>query len=306
MHGDGTARRLFHEIEQFDGSSGALVAWVNMTNLASDQNTTFYMYYGNAECIGQEFSEKVWDNNYCGVWHLHEDPRGSISDSTINDNDGISYGAMTSSDLIEGKVGKCLDFDGDNDYIAIKDSSSLKPIDVTLVAWFKPREKNPPYGFFLSKKCYDYFSNADGHTYGFCWMGDNDTLVGGIEQDLISPDQWAKIGYYPILLNNWYYLVLTFNESSDVGSLYINGYEYSRKISLHISALWYNDPWDLLMGASRMHPGNYKEINEWFKCQLDEVRILDIPLAEEWIQTEYNNQNDPTKFLNIGNEETNL
>jgi hypothetical protein len=303
MDDKGVAKKLYHELEIFDDTSGKLVTWVRIPSLFSSVDTELYMYYGNPTCGYQEYPDRVWCGKYGGVWHLNENPTGVISDSTINNNDGLSYGQMTSSDLIDGKIGYCLELDGDDDYIAIHDSKSLKPEEVTLIGWFKPLEQNPDTGFFLSKKCHDYYHNADGHTYGICWRN-NDSIQGGIEQYLSSPNQWAKIGNYKISINYWYHLVLTFNESTDTTILSVNGIEEGRKSQIHSSALLYNDAWDFLMGASRMHDGSSHTINDWFKCQLDEIRVLNIPLGSDWISTEYNNQNDPLNFINVGSEES--
>jgi len=72
MDGDGVATRLYHEIEHYDDSSGELVAWVNLTDITADQDTTFYMYYGNSGCNSQHFSEKVWDQYFSCVHHLYD------------------------------------------------------------------------------------------------------------------------------------------------------------------------------------------------------------------------------------------
>ena len=37
---------------------------------------------------------------------------------------------------------------------------------------------------------------------------------------------------------------------------------------------------------------------------LDEVRVSDKKRSEEWISTQYNNQNDPSSFFSIGPEES--
>jgi len=97
MDGDGVATRLFHEIEYYTGSNGELVAWVNLTDITADQDTTFYMYYGNSGCSSQQVPDKVWNAQFKAIWHLHESPTGTIHDSTLNDNDGTSYGSMTPS-----------------------------------------------------------------------------------------------------------------------------------------------------------------------------------------------------------------
>jgi len=68
---DGTgagATQYNHEIELFDDSTGQLVAWVNVTSLAHDADTTIYMYYGDSD-IGSS-AENVtgtWDSNYNSV-----------------------------------------------------------------------------------------------------------------------------------------------------------------------------------------------------------------------------------------------
>ena len=41
---------LYHEIEDYDGTNGTLVAWVRVDSLSKETDTTIYMYYGN-ECI---------------------------------------------------------------------------------------------------------------------------------------------------------------------------------------------------------------------------------------------------------------
>jgi len=66
--------KLNHEIELFNGTSGELVAWVNVTSLSSVEDTVLYIYYGNSECSSQENSVNVWDSNYLSVYHLNENP----------------------------------------------------------------------------------------------------------------------------------------------------------------------------------------------------------------------------------------
>ncbi|MFX1262323.1 MAG: LamG-like jellyroll fold domain-containing protein, partial [Promethearchaeota archaeon] len=83
-----------HEIEAFDQSYNTshahLVAWVK-TDLLSSTDTVITMYYGNPEAVNQENAAGVWDINYASVWHLKEDPTGTIHDSTSNSNHGTGY-----------------------------------------------------------------------------------------------------------------------------------------------------------------------------------------------------------------------
>ena len=68
---------LDHEIEYYDPVTGHLVAWVE-TTVWHTQDTTLYMYYGNAGAADQQNVAGTWDEggagNFGGVWHLSEDP----------------------------------------------------------------------------------------------------------------------------------------------------------------------------------------------------------------------------------------
>ena len=105
MNDVGPAVKLRHELENFNQATGTLTAWVNIPSLSSEEDMVFYMYYGNPNCINQEYPEKVWNNQYNGVWHLNNNPIEGVIDSTLNNNDGTSKGDMTSSDLVIGKIG---------------------------------------------------------------------------------------------------------------------------------------------------------------------------------------------------------
>ena len=51
---------------------------------------------------------------------MAQDPSGTapqILDSTSNHHHGTSNGSMTSADLVDGDLGKAIDFDGGDDYI---------------------------------------------------------------------------------------------------------------------------------------------------------------------------------------------
>jgi hypothetical protein len=302
MNGPGVAKRQYHEIEIFDQTTGNLAAWVNTPVLSTSHDTVFYMYYGNPICINQQYPQKTWNSHYEAVWHLNNNPTGTIVDSTANDNDGINHGSMSTSDLVDGKTGKCLNFDGTDDYISVPDSSSLKPTDVTLIAWFQPQTGFLPRGDFLAKQCYDYWGNSAGHTYSFS-STENSFIAAEIESDTYQ--QFDRIGDYQITPNTWYYLVLTFDGTTKVCSFYVNGILEGTK-SCDSSALWYNNPWDFTIGGCRWGDGSSQAINTFYNCGLDEIKVLNEPLNPGWISTEYTNQNNPAGFYSIGSEETGL
>lgn len=104
---------------------GSAQIYVKVPTVSSSADTTIYVWYnkaGESQPAASDTygSENVWDSNYAAVYHMEQDPSGSapqVLDSTANDRHGTSAGSMTSGDLVTGKVGNGLDFDGSNDYI---------------------------------------------------------------------------------------------------------------------------------------------------------------------------------------------
>lgn len=72
MDGAGVATRLYHEIEEFDISTGRLIAWVNISSLSPTVDTSFYLYYGNMGSSTQQCPEKTWGSDFVLVQHFNE------------------------------------------------------------------------------------------------------------------------------------------------------------------------------------------------------------------------------------------
>ncbi|MDH5691347.1 MAG: DUF2341 domain-containing protein, partial [Candidatus Bathyarchaeota archaeon] len=152
--GDSTTQ-CYVEIEKWDHTNEKAWLWVKVPSINSTADTDLYLYYDgsqsdNTAYVGDKEStpaQNVWNTNFKGVWHLDEDPSGTapqMRDSTSNNNDGTSNGAMTSGDQIIGKIDGSLDFDGTNDYIQTT-SSELKTLDnFTLSVWFKADSTTAP------------------------------------------------------------------------------------------------------------------------------------------------------------------
>ncbi len=123
---DGTSVLSF-EIEKFDGTSGELVAWVDVPTLSSSVDTDVYLYYGNASATDRQNPNGVWDANYVGVWHLDEAGSGNMYeyfDSTAGDNHGQGGKGFASyvPSQAEGQIGEGQSFDGVNDFIDMASS----------------------------------------------------------------------------------------------------------------------------------------------------------------------------------------
>jgi len=278
--------KLNHEFEKYDGSSGELIAWVNVPNLKSD--TILYMYYGNLNCSNQQDPEKVWDSNFMMVQHLSETV-GTHFDSTNYRNDGTPKGGLNQD--AEGKVCGADKFDGIDDYIIIPDDPSLNFHDTnqfSISTWIK-RDGSLVTGHeSLVGKGYK------GAGQGYIFQVDYN--------DKVRLTEWDKNGYGLIKSKttidtiNWYHLVGIWDGITLY--LYING---------ELDSSLYHGIENILDCDKPLEIGNklgYSENQQPFHGTIDEVRISDIVRAPSWILTEYNNQNNPSSFLSVGPEET--
>ncbi|HWR27944.1 MAG TPA: DUF2341 domain-containing protein, partial [Candidatus Thermoplasmatota archaeon] len=125
---------LYHEIELFNGTTGQLVAWVNVTSLSSTSPTLLYLYYGNPAVSSQQNPTGVWKSNYLTVHHL-EETSGALSDSTSYHHNGTPYGGLQQN--ITGIIDGADRFDGVNDYIDLGATPDFNKQDLTISAWVK-------------------------------------------------------------------------------------------------------------------------------------------------------------------------
>ncbi|MHA2393803.1 MAG: DUF2341 domain-containing protein [Promethearchaeota archaeon] len=257
---------LYHEIEVFNqnynSTHAQLITWVRVPILSPSVDTVIRMYYGNSTMGSQENPQGVWDSNYRGVYHLNNDPTGTIIDST-NRYNGISYGSMMSSDLIEGKINGALNFDGIDDTIG-------------LGAWNPTTDFNPSLGtasFWLNRTFFDDVSDERQVSFNIWYDTSNRIIVHyiiGIDQwEILHEGQGTEVTILrnpsDIPRNQWKYISIVWSVSGNFLRLYIDGTLTSTATGL-----------------------------------IDEVRISNNIRSTEWINTEYQNQNDPDSFYSVG------
>lgn len=294
--------KLSHEIEQYTSSSGKLVAWVK-TDLSSTSDTVLYMYYGNGSASSQQDVSNVWDSNYVAVYHLKESPDGTpdeIKDSTSNNNHGITVGGMSSTDLVDAKIGKGLDLDGspdvNGDRIEVPDSESL---DVTadeatiqLWIWWQNVADGDHQLVMTSSNRYttgakdgfEWASQGTGNHFFYPWGGNdsNYNITNGS----------------PFTNQTWHHAVITLKNTTlkDV-DLYVDG-SLVAWTTENVPTYWTQ----LANTANWLWGGNPDRLTRQFEGIFDEIRVSDVRRSTGWIQTEYNNQNSPYTFYDIGVE----
>jgi hypothetical protein len=269
---------LDHEIELFNqtysSTQAQLIAWVRIPSLSTSIDTQITMYYGNSTMESQENPMGVWISGYIGVWHLSEDPTGTIYDSTLNNNDGTTYGSMSSEDQVSGKIDGSLEFDGDDDYIDCGNDNSLDITgDITIEFWVNGVS-------FFNDLDPDILTKGNYTRAYSTWINDD----GGIYFEL---NHDSLISATKLSLGEWHHVVCV--RSGTNRMIYING---SEDISDSFSSAIETITDTLTIARS---PDN-------LNGTLDEVRLSNVARSAEWIATEYNNLYDPANFYSIGIE----
>ena len=182
---DGTTQ-LYIEVEQWDVIGQKALLWVSKSDftISSTSDTDLYLYYDstatdNSGYVGLPGSRtEVWNSDFAAVYTMAQDPSagaGSILDSTYNGNDGTPAGSMTSSDLVAGRLGHAIDFDGVDDRILFSDLTMMNfsISDFAVSVAFKADVSQP--------NAYPILLTSDiGATYGTGSVFLSDGAYGGV------------------------------------------------------------------------------------------------------------------------------
>lgn len=257
---------LNHQLESFNSSTGQLIVWVQVPNLPAS-GTNIYMFYGNSSATNQS-TTATWDNNYQLVMHMD----GVVNSGNIPQN-VINNGSTNAT----GVIGQGRQFSRTNNhFITVTDNASLDITgNLTISFWYNSISDSPD---ILSK------GTGNGASYEAEISGGNRPRMRK------NASNGPRVGSGNALSNNqWYYL--TYVQSSSGRTIYING--VSRATDGNTQNYDTNN-------SSLFISRNGDAINGY----LDEVRLSNISRSQDWIVTEYNNQNNPGGFISLGSEQS--
>ena len=294
--------QLYAEIEQFDLANQKAVYHVSASGweVSSGTDTDFYMYYDvsqveNTTHIGDVTEtpvQSVWDSNFKLVMHMAQDPNGDaanvIKDSTSNANHGTPAGGMTSADLVDGKVGKAIDFDGSNDHIIIGASISPGTGTFTVESVFKTSK--------------DYSGN-DGAIYSDYGAVQNNTvqLMIGTGNNLYAKyrdgeaDSIDPIGVGAVNDGVCHYAAAVRTIQTAATLYFDNGVNNWSDSDANCGAIDTSD--GITPKIGRLGP--YTDYD--FQGIIDEIRISNIARSAAWIKVTYHSLWD--SLLTYGEEE---
>ncbi|MCJ8292500.1 MAG: DUF2341 domain-containing protein [Crocinitomicaceae bacterium] len=289
---------LSFEIEEYNAVTGNLIVWVRLPALSSSINTSFFMYYGNSSVTTNPSSASTWSSNFDGVWHMDNDPSTStLADHSGNGVNGTAFGSMTSADLINGKLGSAIEFDGSNDYFALATKSftnSGEISEISVSAWinttFSSNAMSSNWAIvdFDRSEYFNLFVHGNGQL-GFSTRGSsiNDSYAGSTG-DLND--------------GNWHYVVGVYDGTNKF--LYIDGVLSLTVTNPHGGASLGTglNRFGFIGDGSEASTFNGNRNNKYYDGAYDEIRLLNSALTTGWIATEYNNQNNASSFFSVTEE----
>ena len=278
--------QCYVEVDYWSTSSGFedAVLWTKIPTISSGTDLDLYLYYDKNVSdnsyvghIGEYPAQQVWDSNFKAVYHLSQSPTGGngcIKDSTGNNNDGTPHGNMTSDDLVDGQVGKALDFDGSDDYVNCGNSTSLDITStLTLEAIICPGSDlasglttikgiiSKQHVPTLDQDTYCFFINTSGKlqmgTYGGNIQSSRATWTGGVN----------------------YYVAGTYESSTLSGDLFIDGIKETLSVDNYDTIAGSTN--DLTIGV------NKPSANEFWEGKIDEIRISNVVRSNAWLKATY-------------------
>jgi YD repeat-containing protein len=278
----GCATKLNHEVETYNGTTGAVNYWVKVPTVShTTSDTVIYMCYRNASITTDQSNKTaVWDANYKGVWHLPNGTSLTANDSTSN---GVN-GTITSTSAATGQVDGCGSFDGANSKIDMGNASALDGMTaLTISAWIKPNSLTGA-NRILTKWMGSFLVGTR--------LGSGDVLrlavqkTGGGVSIFDSPASTLTVG-------SWQHVVVTWSQPNTV-TISVNGTAKTVTIAQDQNVTSTGPSSTVVqIGSPSDGVGNH------FDGLIDEVRMSNVVRSADWIKTEYNNQSSPSTFYTI-------
>ncbi|MCK5018822.1 MAG: hypothetical protein KAS32_17300, partial [Candidatus Peribacteraceae bacterium] len=267
--------QLDHQISSYNSTTGALVAYVNVTDISNV--TSINMYYNNSGATNTEDKAGTWGTAALGVWLFDEGTGSYVNDSSGNDNNGTITGATWNAS-------GGLDFDASGNYITTADSPEVTTF--TLISTFT---RNGDAGG----------SNSDFHQL-FC--GINKSINNRIMVKSDGTNSYAGVvvgGSY----KNDQLTISDVNSRHTVATIWDGSYVYACLDGLKGTTPTATTG-TLQSGASNIIIGRYSSSSYLTNGTIRNGFLYDYDLSSDEIATNYNNTEYPSLFISLGAEQS--
>jgi hypothetical protein len=271
------------EIVSCDTATKTGEVHAKIPSVSSSTDTIVYLYYGNASAEDYAVdatygAQNVWGANAKYIGHF----QANANDSSASGNNGTVTGATQ----VDGKINKAYQFDGNADYINLNAAVLTPPtIVISLLINFDNMSRTD-FGMIgtdtNSKNLFYLVKDLNNMSFG--WRKDD----GGTERRI----SFAHSGI--ISAGSYYHLLFIIDNVSGEHKCYVNSVLRKSTTSTYT--------------VGTVESPTYISINnatQAMKGYLDEYRIYSSSTAftQQWVTTEYNNQNSPATFYDVGEQE---
>lgn len=270
---------LDFDIDNYDATN-FIELWVEIGSLPSTKSISI-LYNNNTPVSNSENEVGTWNSNYKGVWHLNETGNGTRYDSTSNNQSGTPVGYDGDEKQL-GKIGGSDHLDGTDDVISIDDGGGALNLtdDITIEGWLS-------FDNFGSGSWYDILGNLAA-TKGYALRKDNNNRLHFTIGDGSNNEYYDDTGT-SFTNGQFYHVAVVFDNSGNTVTFYRNG------VLLDSSAATTNPT---AQNSGTYHLGKSNIPNE-FDGVIDEIRVLDQPMTQDWVNASYQFVDNQGTFVSM-------
>jgi len=285
---DGTTQ-CYTEVERWSVLDEEAILWVKAPIIYTNEDTTFYLYYDvnkadNTDYIGNTAdmaAQNVWNDNYIAVWHMAQDPSvgtGCMLDSTANEYHGTPAGSMTSNDLVDGLIGKAIEFDGSDDRIDTDCPGVVNINDRTIEIIVNVPSLSP------STSAWIFWGNATASN-GEKWAFRTDSTTGALRSEIQGGNALANTS---LVGTGWRSCAAVFHggRMSDIKQ-YLDAVDDGRSSGTEYEVRTAQSS-NMNVSIGAQNSGSWGSTN----ATICDLRISDCARNEAWIKANYYNNND--------------
>lgn len=282
------ATQYNHEVEVFTTGTGEFGIWVNVTNVGSAADTSFWMYYNDSDSTTEENVAGTWDDNFVLVLHMDDYSGTQVNDSSSNTNHGTKNstqgtGKMGYGQTMTGETGKQVVNCGHDATLNLSGTNCF-----TLECW-QTNTMDANTGKWISKDgpvnrgwYFDQLNNDDSPRFYL--------------HDGASSQAMNTLGTEQTHSGTWHYLTAqVYYDGTDYVRFIGNGSDIEQ-VTITVGGI------NHASGTNDMMLGNRQDLpaGNFFEGTMDEVRISDVQRNDSWLMATYNSTNSPSTFLTFG------
>jgi len=277
---DTNGTKLDYELEEYTANTGDFIGWVRLATVFTASDTNFYMYYGNSSVTtnAEQNVASVWTTgSHTAVYHLGNGTTLSAADATGSNNGTINGSVAAGTGKIYGGVAP----DGTSTKY-ISTSYTLPTNNFTMSGWVKTTTTGR-YTFGSG--------NTSTGTAGSSFQLNSGTVIVVMRRGSNEGSGDFTATTTNNTDGNWHFYHLTMSSTSGE-ILYYDG---SSAGSLPAKTTSLSQ---LAMTICRVTTDSTATSGT-----IDEVKVASVARSADWVKTEYNNQNSPSTFYSVANEE---